>query len=299
MTPSRRRQWAVALMFVTPAFWSVNYVVARSASHTIAPHMLALGRWLLAGALMAAMHRREIVRQPAAARAEAGRFLVLGALGMWICGAFVYVAGRTTTATNIGLIYAISPVLIALFSTLVLKERIAAAQITGTVTAIAGFLHIVCKGEWTGFATLQLTPGDWWIFVAAISWAAYTILLKAWPSAFGPGARLALISLGGALVTLPLAIAEALWFMPSQLSWQNAGYIATTAIVPGIGAYLAYSFMLRELGASRVAVVLYLGPIYGALMGWLVLGEKIRAFHWAGAALILPGIFLATRRGKS
>jgi drug/metabolite transporter (DMT)-like permease len=298
MTPSRRRQWAVALMFVTPAFWSVNYVVARSASHTIAPHMLAFWRWLVAGCLMGAMHWAEISRQRGAGRAEAGRFLVLGALGMWICGAFIYIAGRTTTATNIGLIYALSPVLIALFSTLVLKERIATAQITGTVIAIAGFLHIVFKGAWSGLSAIELTPGDWWIFVAAISWAAYTILLKAWPSAFGPGARLALISIGGALVTLPFAIGEAIWFMPSQLSWQNAGFVATTAIVPGIGAYLAYSFMLRELGASRVAIVLYLGPIYGALMGWLVLGESIRAFHLAGAALILPGIFLATRRGK-
>jgi drug/metabolite transporter (DMT)-like permease len=299
MTPSRRRQWAVALMFVTPAFWSVNYLVARSASHTIAPHMLAFGRWLLAGALMAAMHWREIARQPVAVRAEGGRFLVLGALGMWICGAFVYIAGRTTTATNIGLIYAISPVLVALFSTFVLTERIALAQIAGTLVAIAGFLHIVLKGAWGGFAAVELTPGDWWIFVAAISWAAYTILLKAWPSVFGPGARLALISLGGAIVILPFAIGEAIWFMASEVSWQNAGYVATTAIIPGVGAYLAYSFMLRELGASRVAVVLYLGPIYGALMGWLVLGESIRSFHWAGAALILPGIFLATRRGKA
>ena len=298
MTPHRRQQWAVALMFVTPACWSVNYLVARSASHTIAPHMLALGRWLLAGALMAAMHWREIASHGGAVRKEAGRFLVLGALGMWICGAFVYIAGRTTTATNIGLIYAISPVLVALFSTLVLKERIGIAQIAGTAVALAGFFHIVLKGEWGGLSAVELTPGDWWIFVAAISWAAYTLLLKAWPTSFGSAARLALTSLGGALVILPFAIAEAVWFMSSELSWQNAGYIATTAIIPGVGAYLAYSFMLRELGASRVAVVLYLGPIYGALMGWLVLGESIRPFHWAGAALILPGIFLATRKGK-
>lgn len=285
-------------MFITPACWSVNYVVARSASHTIAPHMLAFWRWLVAGALMATMNWREIAGQVAAVRRESGRFLVLGALGMWICGAFVYIAGRTTTATNIGLIYAISPVLVALFSTLVLKERIGAAQITGTTVAIAGFFHIVLKGQWTGLSGVELTPGDWWIFVAAVAWAGYTLLLKAWPTAFRAPARLALTSLGGAAVILPFAIIEAIWFMSSQLSWENAGYVATTAIVPGVGAYLAYSFMLRELGASRVAVVLYLGPIYGALMGWLVLGESIRPFHWAGAALILPGIFLATRPTK-
>jgi drug/metabolite transporter (DMT)-like permease len=100
------------------------------------------------------------------------------------------------------------------------------------------------------------------------------------------------------LVLLPFAIGEALFFMSSELSWRAAGYVLATALFPGFGAYLAYSYMLRELGASRVAVVLYLGPIYAAIMAWIGLGEPVRGFHWAGAALILPGIFLATRRSQ-
>ena len=86
-----------------------------------------------------------------------------------------------------------------------------------------------------------------------------------------------------------------LWFMPSEVSWATAGYIVAAALFPGFGAYLAYSYMQRELGAARVGVVLYLGPIYAAVTGYLVLGEPVRGFHWLGAALILPGIYLATR----
>ena len=48
------RRWALALLFITPALWSVNYLVGRLAPGTIAPHMLALLRWTLAGALLAA-----------------------------------------------------------------------------------------------------------------------------------------------------------------------------------------------------------------------------------------------------
>jgi drug/metabolite transporter (DMT)-like permease len=54
--------------------------------------------------------------------------------------------------------------------------------------------------------------------------------------------------------------------------------------------------MQRVLGAARVGLVLYLGPLYAALIGWMVLGESIEAFHLVGAALILPGIWLAARR---
>jgi len=54
--------------------------------------------------------------------------------------------------------------------------------------------------------------------------------------------------------------------------------------------------MQRTLGAARVGVVLYLGPLYSGLVGWAVLGERIEPFHALGALLILPGIWLSTRR---
>ena len=69
------------------------------------------------------------------------------------------------------------------------------------------------------------------------------------------------------------------------------------ALLPGAGAYGAYSIMQRVLGAARVGVVLlYLGPLYSAAIAWAVLGERVEVFHAIGALLILPGIWLSTRR---
>ena len=64
----------------------------------------------------------------------------------------------------------------------------------------------------------------------------------------------------------------------------------------GAAAYGAYSYMQRALGAARVGVVQYLGPLYSAVIAWAVLGERIESFHGVGALLILPGIWLSTRR---
>jgi len=50
------------------------------------------------------------------------------------------------------------------------------------------------------------------------------------------------------------------------------------------------------LGASRVAATLYLGPLYGSLVGWYLFNESFGWHHAVGAALILPGIFLASQR---
>ena len=50
------------------------------------------------------------------------------------------------------------------------------------------------------------------------------------------------------------------------------------------------------LGAGRVAASLYLGPLYGGLAAWGLLGESLGWHHILGAGLILPGIYLASRQ---
>jgi drug/metabolite transporter (DMT)-like permease len=69
--------------------------------------------------------------------------------------------------------------------------------------------------------------------------------------------------------------------------------------VPGAASYGAHAYLQRELGASRTAVMLYLAPVYGAGLAWWFLGERPGWYHAAGVALILPGIWLATRRTQA
>ncbi len=287
---------AHALIFIAPALWSVNYLVARWSPGVIAPHALALFRWAVAAALLGAFCWRELAAKRAHIAREVPQLLVLGALGMWVCGAFVYIGARSTSAVNIGLIYATAPVLIAIASALWLHERIGALQALGVALALAGVLHVLLRGDWAALAQLRINPGDVWVTVATLCWAAYSLLLRAWPSAFGALARLTLIACGGIVVLIPFTIAEALFWLPSELSWKSAALVLAVALLPGAGAYAAYSYMQRVLGAARVGVVLYLGPLYSAVIAWLVLGERIELFHAIGALLILPGIWLSTRR---
>lgn len=294
--PMSPQALATLLLFVTPALWSVNYLVARWAPGVIAPHALALGRWCVAALLLALVARHELHAKRAHIAAEWKQFLVLGALGMWICGAFVYIGGRTTSAVNIGLLYAAAPVFIAVGSGLFLGDRLRWRQWLGVALALAGVLHILLRGDWAALAALRIHPGDAWIAVAVLSWAAYSLLLRAWPSAFGPVARLALSAAGGIVVLLPFTVWEAVAWLPSTVGWKSAALVLAAALIPGAGAYAAYSFMQRVLGPARVGMVLYLGPLYSAVLAWAVLGESIEPFHAVGGLLVLPGIWLSTRK---
>lgn len=295
MPTSPRHRFALTLLFITPAFWSVNYLVARSAPGVIEPHLLALLRWLVAGLILGAVGWRELVAHRAHIRAEWLRYLVLGAMGMWICGAWVYIGGRTTTAVNIALIYTLSPVFIVLFSALWLKEAVNARQALGVALALGGVLHVILAGQWTALANVQFVPGDAWIFAAAIAWSAYALLLRRWTSPISAGARLAVISLAGVVVLLPFTIYEVAHNTAPVLTQKGMGLVLAAAIFPGCLAYWAYSIIQRELGAARASMVQYLGPLYAAGMGWAVLGESLKMHHAVGLVLVLSGIYLVTQ----
>jgi drug/metabolite transporter (DMT)-like permease len=284
------------LLWVVPLLWSSNYLIARLGDGVIAPHLLALGRWSLAALILLPWMGRGLWAKRAVVRREWRQLLVLGFFGMYICGAWVYLAGRSTTSTNIALIYAATPMAIVAASSLLLHERMSRAQWAGVVLALLGLLFVIAKGDLGRLLAVQLVAGDAWITAAAASWTAYSVLLKRWPSALGAGERLVAIIGGGLLVLLPTTLLEAMLMPTPDLGWRAAGLVLVAAVVPGVLSYGAYSYLQRELGASRTAMMLYLAPVYGALLAWAVLGEVPGWYHLVGAAMILPSIWLASRK---
>ncbi|MCZ8111496.1 MAG: DMT family transporter [Betaproteobacteria bacterium] len=290
------RGWVRVLLWVVPLLWSSNYVIARVADGLVAPHALAAGRWLLAGIVLLAFVWRPLREHRAALRREWWHLLALGFLGMYICGAWVYEAGRSTSSANMALIYAVTPMTIAAASAWALGEAISRRQWLGMALALAGLLFIITKGDPARLLSVQFVAGDLWITACAASWTAYSVLLKRWPSALPPLVRLVAVIGGGLVVLLPGALLEALLRPTPPWSWAAAGLVATAALVPGVLSYGAHSLLQRELGASRTAMMLYLAPVYGAGLAWLLLGEVPGWYHAVGAAMILPSIWMASRR---
>ncbi len=290
-----QQRLAFTLIWLVPSLWTVNYIVARLAPGVIGPYMLALGRWAIAGAVLVALCAPELWRERRHIAERWGQYLILGILGMLICGAWVYQGARSTGAMNIALIYAASPVMIALGAGLWLGESFGKRQAAGVALALAGVLHVIVRGHWTALADVQFVPGDAWVLAATISWAAFALLQKHWPSPLSATARLATICSFGVLSLLPFAAWELT--EPGLLVWgqQALWLVLAAAVLPGLGAYWIYGWAQRIVGASRVAVALYLGPLYASFGAWWMLGEPPGWHHLVGAALILPGVFLVTK----
>lgn len=279
--------------------WSTNYFVARRAPGVIEPYTLACIRWGLAGLLLTLYARADLLQHWRHVVASWRQYLVLGFCGMVVCGAWVYKSAQSTTALNIALIYSAAPVMIALGSVMWLNERLRWPQVLGGLIALGGVLHVIVKGQWAALGQVRLVEGDAWMAAVTVAWALYALLQKRWSSPLGATARLAAICAGA----MPVLVVGMAWELaqpatPAMTAWAwELAIIA--AIFPGVIAYWLYGWAQRVLGASKVAVTLYLGPLYAALLSWLVLDESLGWFHLQAAALILPGVYLVSHPVRS
>ena len=217
---------ASTLLFVVPIFFCTNMLVAKATADLIPPVALAFLRWSATFCLLLPFIGGRLWFRRDAIRREWKDLLVLGALGMGVCGAFVYIGADTTSATNIGLIYSASPVLIILLAAMFYGESVTGRQLIGVGISLLGVIVIVCKGDIDTLLSLAFSPGDLWIVAAMTGWAVYSVLLRYRPSEMGMGTRFGAIILGGMIVLAPFTAMEMASGQVATLSWETAGWVA-------------------------------------------------------------------------
>ena len=205
-------QIAYLMLFTAPGMFAVNMLVARWMANEAPPVALAFWRWFGVLLLMLMLRGNQLWQNRHFVLGEWKDLLVLGILGMGICGAFVYIGAETTAASNIGLLYSSSPVLIALMAWKFYNERLTLLQILGGLICLCGVLWIVMRGSFETLINLDFNVGDLWILTAVVSWAVYVVILKYRSTGMAMTTRFTAICLYGTLVLLPFYIWESLVF---------------------------------------------------------------------------------------
>jgi drug/metabolite transporter (DMT)-like permease len=175
-------------------------------------------------------------------------------------------------------------------------ETMSALQGAGVLLCLAGVVTIIARGDPGVLLGLTFTIGDVYIVGCSISWAVYTVWIQHRRSALAPTPRFTAITIAGVIALLPWLIVETVTSGPPPLDAFSLGVMFFLGVVPGIGAYQTYAFVQRRLGTSRTSLLMYLIPVYNAGLAWALLGETLHAYHFVGTAMVLPGLYLATRR---
>lgn len=290
---------AYGLLAVAPLLFATNAIAARWIEGAIPPVALAFWRWSFTLVFLVPYAGRALLAGWRDLMREWPVLLTLGALGMGLCGAPVYLAAQTTTATNIGLIYAATPVLIVVFAWLGWREPVSAPQIAGIALSLAGVVAIVARGDADVLLDLEFVAGDLLIVMSMTAWALYSVIIKHWPGRQPMTVRFIGIVVAGVITMAPFYVLEIAAGQTAEVNLHTIGIFLLLALVPGIGAYLAYGRLVAVLGPGRTGMLMYLVPLYNAGLAWLLLGERLALYHLAGTALILSGIALATMAGAA
>ena len=273
-----------------------NLVVARGGVEYVPPISLAFWRWTLVFVILLPFTYLSLRKNYKIIKKEFKKLLFLGAMGCGVCGAFPFLAGKTTTVTNMGIIYTSSPIFIILISGFFFHEKINFTKIIGLISCLTGVFAIIIKGNFDLLINLNFTIGDLWMLAAAIGWALYSIYLFHWKSKLKIFQRFTLIAFFGALSLFPFYIGEEFFFERTAFSNEFFMWIIFAAISPGIIAFTLYTVAQKKLGASLTGFTLYVFTIYGAIYGYFLFGEKLENYHLIGTVLVFIGVYLAKKK---
>jgi drug/metabolite transporter (DMT)-like permease len=183
------------------------------------------------------------------------------------------------------------------WSLILFGARLTLAQAIGVVVSLVGVLVILLHGDLTALSTIQFNEGDLIFLVALVIFGLYAVLTLKRPAIHG--LSFVAFTFGcGAACMIPLWIWEMFSRPVMALDTANLLTLFYVAVFPSTLAYLCFNRGVQLIGANRAAPFLHVVPVFGSIMAIVFLGEHPQAFHIIGFALVLSGVFVASRKPR-
>jgi drug/metabolite transporter (DMT)-like permease len=277
------------MLVLANVLWSLNYATTKLGFEDWNPMLFSASRFLLAGIAFSAF---VLWREGSLAirRQDVPLVVAAAAVGILLNQLTFANAVDHTTAGNVALILASAPAFAALFASLLRHEHVRPRHWMALGVSVCGVGIVIQGGSGVhGFSLL----GDLLAVGAAITWAAYSVMLRPLFFTYSAARISALMILIGSLMLVPFGIPQALsqdWGALADVapltSW---GY---SVVFPLLVTNLLYFRSLRRVGASRATLYMYLQPFLGALFAAALVGESVTATQVAGGVVIVLGVSL-------
>ncbi len=281
--------------FVTILIWGTTFISTKVLLRVFSPVEILVIRFLIGYAALWCVKPR---RLKITDRKQEWYFVAAGLCGITLYYLLENIALTYTLASNVGVIISIAPFFTALFAWLFLHERRPCGRFfMGFLIAMAGIVLLSFGKE----ASLQINPaGDLLAIVAAVVWAAYSILTK---KISGFGYNTILVTRRTFFYGL-VFLAPASFFMDFHSAFQN---LTNLNVLPnllflGLGAsalcFVTWNTAVKRLGSVKTSVYIYMVPVITAVTSALILHEQMTAAAVCGIALTLAGLFLSENRTR-
>jgi len=283
------------LLSITTLCWAGNAIVGRLAAGHIPPVTLSFLRWSFAFLIILPFAWKHLKRDRGAIRSHLGTMIFLSVIGISAFNTLQYWALEHTQALNTLLLQSAGPLFVAVWSLILLGVRLTLAQAGGIALSLIGVLVILLHGDLTALSSIEFNKGDIIFTVALAIFGLYSVLSLKRPQIHG----LSFVGFTfgcGAVCLVPLWIWELFTRPVMQLNAANLLSLFYVAVFPSTLAYLCFNRGVQLIGANRAAPFFHVVPVFGSAMAIVFLGEHPQLFHIIGFALVLTGVFVASRK---
>jgi drug/metabolite transporter (DMT)-like permease len=278
-------------------FWGSSYLFIKiGVDAGLQPFTLVMLRLVIGSALLGTVVLLARERLPREARFYA-HISVVGFFGIALPFVLITYAEQNVDSALAAVLTAPVPLFVIPFAALLLRdERMTTNKVLGVIVGLVGVAVLV------GFDPAQLGTGDFIaelvLIVAAISYAIGGVYARRFVQGYRPMIP-ALFEVFTAFVMVAI-LAFVLEHPLSAPLTQDALFAVTWLGLIGSGlAFLGFFRLLGRWGAARTSMVAYLLPVWGIILGAVVLHEQIPPQLLLGTALVIGGIALVNARRDS
>ncbi len=283
------------LLSLSSLLWAGNVVLGRFIAADFPPMALSFLRWGFACLIVLPFAWPHLKAEWPVIRKHLPILTLLTLTGLAGYNAIAYLGLRYTEALNALLIQSSGPLIVALWSLVLLGIRLTWPQTIGIGISLLGVVTILTRGDPAALTSIHLNKGDLIFTFALVIFGLYSVLAVKRP-AIHPLAFMGFTSGYATVLLIPAVIVEAASGLRPSLTLNNALTLAYVAIFPSILAYLFFNRGVELIGANRAAPFFHLIPVFGSVLAIAFLGERPHLFHVTGYALVLTGVAIAARK---
>jgi drug/metabolite transporter (DMT)-like permease len=265
---------------------SVPQMTAAAGRFAVAVPLLLLLAWKLGGGLPR-LDRRQLLLT-----------FALGFFGIFLYNTCFFAALARMPAGRTALFVALNPIVVAMASAWLLRERLGPVKWAGIAIAFIGAGIIITRGDPLGALHdlgQSMGAGEAYMLCAVTSWAAYTILGRSALKTMKPVVATTYAALWGLSLLAIGAVSELSSVRWADFGWQvwaSFFYLGAFGTVVG---FIWYYEGVKAIGPSRAAVFNNLVPVCGVVLAAVLLGESILISMIVGGALAIVGVMMTNR----
>ena len=275
------------------AIWSGNFIIARGLSDQIPPFSLAFWRWSVAVLVLLPFALKSLIKDRHEIKKHLPYITLVSLLGITTFNTLIYFAGQTTTAINLSVISITFPIFIIIFLRIFMKVSISFIKAIGLVTVILGVLILITKGNLSILMSISFVIGDFWMLMAAIIFAVYSIILRKKPKGISLWSFQLSTFILGLIFLTPFFIGEQLMQPDIVYKPEMIFSILYIGIFASLAAFALWNRAILSIGPSKSGMVYYTLPIFSAASAYFFLGENLQSFHFISFIVIVAGIVIS------